>query len=422
MKRKNCFRRTKGRRRSAKVAVFLLGAFSLLSIGTWVSGELSLDPFEDTPLYLHEGALRFQDFRPELDQIEAGRYVSRFENGVTASYTIDADIQLSVQSYFEKYDVPYGAFVAIAPKTGKVLALVDHSTRDPDAKDLSLRATYPAASIFKVVTAAAAVEKKKIAPGTTIRYRGNFNRLRPAYWRDNPKKDKLKMSLANAFAQSNNVIFAKVATRWLDTPTLISYGTNFRFNRPIPFELPVEVSRIEMDETESALAKTAAGFGAVGLSPLHAALLGSAIANDGVMMSPCMVDFVTNPLGEKIYECLPKALNKSVFPETASALRDMMGLTVKRGTVREIFRRRRLERSLRKIKIGGKTGSLRGKNPRGRYSWFVGMAPLEDPEIVVAAMVVNDPMWRIVAAQVAKEGLGAYFKSQQAIKKRTAQN
>lgn len=422
MKRRNRFRRDNKRPRTGKITAFFLGTVFLLSIGTWVSGELTRDPFENTPLYLHEGALRFQDFHPELDQIEAGRYISRFKNGVTASYTLDAAIQLSVKSYFEKYNVPYGAFVAMAPKTGRILALVDHSTRDPSAKDLSLRATYPAASIFKVVTAAAAIEKKKVEPDTTIPYRGNFNRLRPAYWQDNPKKDKLKMSLANAFAQSNNVIFAKVATRWLDTSSLITYGTNFRFNRQIPFELPVEVSRIEMDETESALAKTAAGFGAVGLSPLHAALLGSAIANDGVMMAPCMVDFVTDPVGEKIYECVPKTLNHAISTETAATLRDMMGLTVKNGTVKDIFKRRRLERSLRKIKIGGKTGSLRGKNPRGRYSWFVGMAPLKNPEIVVAAMVVNDPLWRIVAAQVAKEGLGAYFKSQNELKKEATQN
>ncbi len=412
MKRKNRFRRIK-KRRPVKITVFFLGALLFLSVGTWVSGERNTDPFENTPLYLHEGALRFQDFRPELNQIEAEHYVSRFENGVTASYTLDPAIQNSVKAYFEKYNVPYGAFVAIAPKTGKVLAMVDHSTREPNAKDLSLRASYPAASIFKVVTAAAAVEKKGISPDTLITHRGKINRLKPAYWQDNPKADKFEMSLADAFAKSNNVVFAKVATRWLDTSTLITYGTHFGFNRTIPFELPVEVSQIEMDESESTLAKTAAGFGVVGLSPLHAALLGAAIANDGVMMTPCMVDFVTNLLGEKIYECVPKALSRAVSPETAAVLREMMGKTVKNGTVRKTFSRRRLDRSLRKIKIGGKTGSLRGKNPRGRYSWFVGMAPLEDPEIVVAAMVVNDPKWRIVAAQVAKNGLSAYFKSQQ---------
>jgi len=422
VKRKNRFRQAHKRHRVNKAAIFFLGALFFLSIGTWVFGAFNRDPFDSTPLYLHEGALRFQDFRPTLDQIEEGRYVSRFENGVTASYTLDTAIQLSVKSYFEKYDVPYGVFVAIAPKTGKVLAMVDHSTREPGAKDLALRASYPAASLFKMVTAAAVIEKKGISPDTLIPYRGNFNRLKPAYWHDNPKKDKLKMSLSDAFAQSNNVIFAKVATRWLDTSTLISFGTNFHFNRPIPFELPVEVSRIEMDETESSLAQTAAGFGAVGLSPLHAALLGSAIANKGVMMSPCMVDFVKDSSGKKIYECVPKPLNTVVSRETATILRDMMGRTVKNGTVRNIFRRWNRERSLRKIKIGGKTGSLRGKNPKGRYSWFVGMAPLEDPEIVVAAMVVNDPKWRIVAAQAAKEGLGAYFKSQKMIKKQSEKN
>lgn len=94
------------------------------------------------------------------------------------------------------------------------------------------------------------------------------------------------MSLAEAMAKSSNVIFAKTALRWLDVPTLLSYGERFQFNRPIPFELPVQVSRMEIDDSERGLAMSAAGFGDVGLSPLHGAMIGAAIANDGVMMAP----------------------------------------------------------------------------------------------------------------------------------------
>jgi len=411
VKRVNRYRRRKKSFSLMKASFLFFSFFIILFAGTWVRGDFFLDPLSKTPLILEKGTLRFKDFRPEFNHLEDGKYITRFKNGVTAAYTIDPMIQERVQAYFKKYKVPYGAFVAISPKTGQVLAMVDYSAREPAAKDLAFRASYPAASIFKLITAAAAIEEKQISPEVSIAYRGRVNRLRPAYWRDNPKKDRYTMSLADALAKSNNIVFAKVAYRWLDVPTLIDYGERFQFNRQIPFEQPVAVSPMQIEENESTLAKTAAGFGKVGLSPLHAALIASAIANDGLMMSPCFVEDVRDPMGQLLYQCRPKKLENPISSSTAEALRSMMGKTVRRGTVRKVFRRRNRPRSLRGISIGGKTGSLRGKNPRGRYSWFIGMAPLEDPEIVVAAMIVNDPVWHIVAPQVAKEGLAAYFES-----------
>ncbi len=388
-----------------------MALFHILFLGTWLWGETTNDPFVGTPLFLEEGSLRFGDFRPQFDAVENGRYIGRLENGMTLRYTVDPTLQKAVQSYFEKYRVPYGAFVAMDPKTGRVLALVDHSTRDPKTQGLFLRASYPAASIFKLIAAAAAIEEKLISADTTISYRGEFNHLNPAYWKDDPEEDTLETTLADALAQSNNVVFAKLAYRWLDTKTLLKYGTQFQFNRPISFESPVEISRLAIDETENALALTAAGFGRVGISPIHAALLGAAIANDGVMLKPCLVDSVTNRSKEKVYECVSKTLAKPVSSKTAAMLRQMMGKTVREGTVQDVFRPRDLERSLHGISIAGKTGSLRGTNPRGHYSWFIAMAPLEDPQIVVAAMVVNDPVWHILSPHVAKTGLASYFAS-----------
>lgn len=389
----------------------ILGVSLVLFLETWVMGELSVDPLEEIPLVLEEESIHFKYFRPELTQPEDGRYSTRFENGVTAVYTIDTVIQEAAEKFLKKYRVPYGVFVAIDPNTGRVLAMAEHSSRDPQAKDLALRATYPAASIFKLVTAAAAIEEKKALPETQIAYRRDVNRLRPKYWIDNPKRDRLKSSLGSALAKSNNVVFAKVALRWLNVPMLLDYGERFRFNRPIPFEQPLQVSPMIIEESEMGLARAAAGFGKVGLSPLHAALIGAAIANDGVMMAPCMIDTVLSPEGEKIYECTPKHLPDPISPGTAGHLQKMMAKTVKSGTVRKTFRRRRRDRNLRGISIGGKTGSLRGKNPKGRYSWFIGMAPLENPEIAFAAMIINDPIWHIRAPELAKAGLSAYFKS-----------
>lgn len=388
----------------------VLGISLILGLETWVLGEWTADPLENTPLALEEGTIRFQAGRPLFDHSEEGRYLTRFPSGVAAVYTIDSDLQTTMEKFFRKYQVPYGVFVAMDPNTGKILALVEYSAEDPDAEALSLRATYPAASLFKLVTAAAAIEEKKATPETTIAYHGGMTRLGPKNWVDNPKRDKWKITLADALAKSNNVAFAKVALRWLDVPKLFDYAERFQFNRPIPFELPVQVSQIEIEESERGLARTAAGFGAVGISPLHAAMIGSAIANNGVMMAPCLIDFVVGAAGENIYECTPKPFATVVAPDTAASLREMMAMTVISGTSRKAFRIRRRDSPLRGITIGGKTGSLTGEDPPGKYSWFVGIAPLEAPEIAVAALVINHPRWRIKSSQVAKAGFAAYFK------------
>ncbi len=401
-----------GRRWGWVTGLVLFGFVFVVSLESGVLGELTEDPLRNTPFALVEDGIRIKGALPPFDHTEQGKYVSRFENGVTAVYTLDADLQKAMESYFKQYRVPYGVFVAMDPKTGKVLASVEYSSVDPKADRLAFRATYPAASIFKLVTASAALEEKKARPETEIAFHGGLYRLGPKNWVDNPKRDKQKISLAEALAKSCNVAFAKVALRWLDVPTLLSYGERFQFNRPIPFELPVQVSRMEIDESERGLAMSAAGFGDVGLSPLHGAMIGAAIANDGVMMSPCMIDHVRRADGTKLYECEPKVFAETISPATAESLREMMAMAVIKGTSRKAFRVKRREASLRGITIGGKTGSLTGEDPPGKYSWFVGMAPMEDPEIVVAAMVINQPKWRIKASQVAKEGFAAYFQSE----------
>ncbi len=378
-------------------------------------GELVLEenPLEKTPLTRVEERIEIRGPSPPLGRIEEGKFISRFDNGVTAVYTHDPGLQAAMERYFKRYQVPYGVFVAIDPNTGKILASVEYSAENPKVEGLAFRATYPAASIFKLVTAAAALEEKKASPDTMITFHGGLYPLGPRNWVDNPRRDKQKISLAEALAKSANAPFAKIALRWLNIPMLLGYGERFQFNRPIPFELPVEVSRIEIEQSERGLARTAAGFGEVGLSPLHGAMIGAAIANNGVMMAPCMIDHVLDADGSMLYECLPKVFSADVVSvETAQSLREMMAMAVIKGTSRKAFRFKRREASLRGITIGGKTGSLTGENPPGKYSWFVGMAPIEDPEIAVAVMIINRPKWRIKASQAAKEGLAAFFQSE----------
>jgi cell division protein FtsI/penicillin-binding protein 2 len=91
----------------------------------------------------------------------------------------------------------------------------------------------------------------------------------------------------------------------------------------------------------------------------------------------------------------------------AEALGAMMRETVTRGTAQRAFSRP--PRELRGVHVAGKTGSLNEQRPFRDHTWFVGYAPAEDPQVVVASVVVNGPLWRVRAPWVAREALAAYF-------------
>ncbi|WDT78866.1 MAG: hypothetical protein MPW14_17020 [Candidatus Manganitrophus sp.] len=137
-----------GRRWGWVTGLVVFGLVFIFSVESGVLGELTEDPLRETPLALVEDGIRIRGAIPPYDHTEQGKYVSRFENGVTAVYTLDPDLQTAMERYFKRYRVPYGVFVAMDPKTGKVLASVEYSSIDPNADRLALRATYPAASIL----------------------------------------------------------------------------------------------------------------------------------------------------------------------------------------------------------------------------------------------------------------------------------
>ena len=367
-------------------------------------GSISVrrDPFRKPSLFDDIQQSRRVAFQSDTLDIEGERFVERFESGIKTIYTIRPELQRTMKAFFKENRVPYAAFVAMDPSSGKILAMVEHSALEPRAKHLALRSTYPAASIFKLVTASAAIEEKGLRPDTVI---VNYRR-----------HDPIRTTFEKAFAMSNNEAFGQIALRYLDTGTLVKYASRFQFNRRIPFEMPVQVSRINVHSSgrkDYELAKLAAGFGDVGLSPLHAALIGSAIANDGRMVAPCLVDRVLGPTGKTLFECESRVFAKAISSKTAAQLRQMMGYTVQKGTARKAFRSARLDPSMRSIAVGGKTGSLTGENPPGKVSWFVGMAPIDNPEIVISTVVVNQisKKWLVKASHVAKKGFQTYYRT-----------
>jgi cell division protein FtsI/penicillin-binding protein 2 len=203
-----------------------------------------------------------------------------------------------------------------------------------------------------------------------------------------PKRPRLA-TLAEALGQSNNIVFAKVGADVVGQERLLTALNAFGFNRDISFEFPLQQSRADVPLERYPLAQTAAGFGSVRLSPLHAAMIAASVANKGVMMQPYIIETVLDALGQTIFSSAPRTLMQTVPTEIAATLGEMMKNTVTQGTSRRSFLLRAKELVAR-ISVAGKTGSLNGDDPPGRYEWFIGFAPADKPEIAVAALVVNN--------------------------------
>ncbi|HEX9307835.1 MAG TPA: penicillin-binding transpeptidase domain-containing protein [Anaeromyxobacter sp.] len=338
---------------------------------------------------------------PRLDPV-VGRFVAPLGAG-RATLTLDPRLQEKLERSLETYRVPWGATVLLEPRSGRVLALAEHSRAEPGRRGLALSAMAPAASLFKIVTAAALLEKGASADGEVC-WHGGKRRLDPRLLRDDPRRDRSCSSLTTAFGHSTNVVFAKLADRDLDPATLRATAERFLFNVPIAFSRPVEVSSAKVPDDPFDAATTAAGFGSVRLSPLHAALLAAIVANGGVFVPPVLVeDAAGTPLPEGL------APWRVVDEQVAARLAGMMRETVTSGTARRAFRR--VAAPLRGVEVAGKTGSLADVRPFRDYSWFVGYAPADNPQIAVATVIVNDRLWHARAPQVAKEALEAFFAS-----------
>lgn len=332
-----------------------------------------------------------------------GRYVAPLGDR-RATLTLHPGLQARLERALDTYRVPWGATVLLEPATGRILALAEHSRAEPGRRGLSVAALAPAASIFKLVTAAALLEHG-IQPDEEVCYHGGKRRLAPGNLADDPRRDHRCRTLVSAFGHSTNVVFAKLAGRGLDAESLRATAERFLFNTEIPFARPVEVSRADIPEDDFGFANAAAGFGPVRLSPLHAALLAAIVANDGVLVPPVIVESVDGG-------AIPSAgePRRVIEEPVAAELARMMRSTVTEGTARRAFAR--AGGPLRGIPVAGKTGSLADAQPYRDYSWFVGYAPADHPQVAIATVVVNERLWHARAPTVAREALEAYFAAQ----------
>jgi peptidoglycan glycosyltransferase len=359
-----------------------------------------------------------------------GGYTAPLVGGGSARLTLVPDLQAIAEKHLTENEIPYGAVVMISIPDGKILTLAGRSELDSrmGAADLALKAWAPAASIFKIVTAAALVTAGRIGPDTKACFSGGLHGIGPENLRDNPRLDKQCESLKVAVGRSQNLVLAKLALKHLDGSSLGRIARDFGFGQRIPFVADLEPSAVKVPSDDLEFARAAAGFYHSSLSPLHGALIAAAVAGGGLMPNPILVLRATDKSGKP--RPIPgRGARRIMEAKTARALGAMMETTVSLGTARSGFRDRRGRKYL-PFAVAGKTGSLNYRGHKGdppmpkaglvanylQYNWFVGYAPYEKPKVAFATIVANPAKWRIKATYLARRMLEAWWAKEKSEK------
>jgi len=368
-------------------------ALGAMRLNIW-PGDFTRQDFAD---YLNDPV---KNSTGPTDQIVLEKNGSRFR----ISTTIDAGLQKYITQLLSWSRTRQTAVVVLNPYDGRVLAMAGRDT-EGSAGNICLRADFPAASLFKIVSASAALEAAGYTPDKTLFFNGSRHTLYKNQLKESRGRYSRQTSFRKAFAASNNSVFGKIGIYDLGQKIIRDYADRFLFNRPIPFDLPMAASSIAVPDDDFGLAEIASGFNKRTLvSPLHAALLAATAANGGNMVSPWFVSTIADETQKVLYRGRPGKLYSPINSQTAETLKALMQDTVRYGTSRTAFKMLRRKNALKTINLGAKTGTINDKMDQFKYDWITVFAV--DPEkfdgICIAILAVHGKLLGTRATEFAR--------------------
>ena len=326
--------------------------------------------------------------------------------------SLDLSLQTSLLKRMRSSDAEQMALVALDPDDGRVLAMVGID-QDNLSSNPCFDNHFPAASVFKIVTAAAAIEECDFSLDTTLKYNGGKYTLYKSQLKNTVNRYTNSISFRDSFAQSVNPVFGKIGAQHLGHAFLVKYGEAFGFNGDIDFEVPLPSSVFDITEESYHLAEIACGFNrTTTLTPLHGALIAAAVLNDGRLPEPTMIEQIIDENGREIYRGRPAVAGEAMSPRASALLVNLMTRTVSSGTCRKTFQSASNDRVLSKLVIGGKTGSIDNREHTRRMDWFVGFAREKNGSegIAVAVVVGHGKYIGTRAADFARHTFRDYFR------------
>ena len=350
--------------------------------------------------------------RPLSDLLGKRFFIHWGEQKLAVDPSIDTTLQHYLHERLYERTSRYIAIVVMDATSGRILAMVGYDSSNPEGNPC-LSPRFPAASIFKIVTAGAAMEHCNLSSRSALTYNGAKHTLYKSQLKNINNRYTHQTTLAASFAESVNPVFGKLGSHCLGREALEKYATAFGFNQAIPFELMVSPSQAPVTSDPYQWAEVASGFNReTVVSPLHGALLAAVVPNEGILLEPTIIDRITGPKGRILYRSGQTQENRAVAPQTAREMGRLMRETVRRGTARKIFRSAKKDRVLSQLVIGGKTGSIDNAKHDARYDWFVGFArnPQSHEAIAVSVVVAHEKYIGRRAGEYARMAIHEYFR------------
>lgn len=337
--------------------------------------------------------------------------------GDTVKTTLDTKLQ---RAAYEALGDAKGAVVAMDPKTGAILAMVSKPDYDPneineiwdelvseDNKNSNLvnrasQGLYPPGSTFKILTL---LEYMRENPGNYEDFSFNCDsiyevgeyKIRCSRGISHEEED-----LITAFAKSCNGAFSSIG-QTLNFSEMYKLCEKFGYNESLPTDLLNNASSFVLKDSSSVwdVLQTSIGQGKTTITPLHNAMIAAAVANQGVMMKPYVLESVESESGTLIKRFSPESYRTVMSPEEAAVLQKYMRAVVTDGTGSKA--------EGDGYRVAGKTGSAEFASGRETHAWFVGYADTEDPKIVVSVLVEEGGSGGSTAAPIAKAVFDAYY-------------
>ncbi|MCG8565071.1 MAG: PbpA [Desulfobacterales bacterium] len=391
---------------------------------SWVSamvapGDLPDPLIHKSPTLLTIGQAREQI--KELPVLNASRnvfFLDTPEQSLRVNTSLDPELMEYLNSVQEKLKrLTRGkprqlAIVVMDGHTGQFKAMAGFDLENPDANPVA-QDIYPAASLFKIVTATAAIDALGYSPLTPVFFNGNKYTLYKRQLKNTRNKYTSKTTLARAFAESINPVFGKLGQNELGRERLDQYAEAFGFSQELNSDLEFPSGNFATTQSKYHLAELGCGFNQqTTISPIFAAVMVTAVLNQGHSRVPTLVDQITTAMDETIYKREQAVYKTAMKPETADAMIALMQKTISSGTARKSFRRISRDKVLSQLIIGGKTGSLYNREHIIKYDWFTGFGKTRsgNESVALAVLVGHGKYIGTRAATHARSILRKYFE------------
>ena len=367
-----------------------------------VSGVTGLEKEKNKLLSGTDGFIRYHRDKYNKKLLESNEVVQPPDDGHDIYLTIDQKIQTILEDVLSQVDEKYNpsriTAVVMQAKTGEILAMGSRPSFNPNNPDQVenwyndvISIPVEPGSTAKIFTWAAAIEEG-VYNGNELYQSGKYvvnEKIEPIN-DHNQGRGWGTISFDEGFRRSSNVAASKLVWEKLGTDTFLEYLQKFHLDEPTNIDLPNEVPGQILYNWPSEKLRTAFGQGST-MTPIQQIKGASAIANEGKMLKPYVVKKVVDPnSGEVVSENSPEVVGEPISKETAQQMIELLDdvVTEKDGTGRKY--------QLDDYSVVGKTGTAQIPNPNGsgyltgrenNIFSFLGMAPKEDPQIIMHVSV-----------------------------------